>query len=55
MTYHKAWGCRKKALIYVKGSIEISYKKLPSYFYMLEKKNLGTITHLETDENGSIV
>ena len=29
----------------------MSYQKLPSYFYMLERKNQGTITHLETDEN----
>ena len=30
----------------------MSYQKLPSYLYMLEKKNPGTMTHLETDQIG---
>ena len=42
----------EKALTYVRGSVEISYQKLSSYFHMSEKKSLGIITHLETDENG---
>ena len=45
MNYHKAWRCRKKALIYVGGSVEMLYQKLPSYLYMLEKKNPDTINH----------
>ena len=30
----------------------MSYQKLPSYLYMLEKKNSGTVTHFETNEIG---
>ena len=52
MSYHKAWKCREKALTYVKGSVEMSYQKLPSYLYMLEKKYLGTVTHVETNKVG---
>ena len=52
MSYHKAWRCKEKALMYVRGSVEISYQKLPSYLYMLEKKNIGTVIHLETNEIG---
>ena len=52
MTYEKAWRCREKALLYVRGIVDGSYQKLPSYLYILEKTNLGTITHLETDEMG---
>ena len=52
MSYHKAWRCRENALMYVRGSVEMSYQKLSSYFYMSDKKNLGTITHFETSEVG---
>ena len=46
MTYEKAWRCREKALLYVRGTVDGSYQKLPSYLYMLEKTNPGTVTHL---------
>ena len=52
MSYHKAWRCRGKALTYVKGSVEMSYQRLPSYLYMLDKKNPSTITHFETNKIG---
>lgn len=52
MSYHKAWRSREKALMSVRGTPEESYTKLPSYLYMLEVKNPGTVTHIETDELG---
>ncbi|PON80088.1 hypothetical protein PanWU01x14_005380 [Parasponia andersonii] len=52
MIYENVWRCREKVLLYVRGTINGSYQKLPSYLYMLEKTNLGTVTHLETDEIG---
>ena len=50
MSYHKAWRCKEKVLIYVRGSVKMSYQKLSSYLHMLQKKNLGTVTHFETNE-----
>ena len=38
INYHKAWRCREKALMYVRGSIEKSYQKLSSYLYIGEEK-----------------
>ena len=52
VNYHNAWRCRKKALMYVRGSIEMLYQKLPSYLYVLEEKNPGRAMHLETNEIG---
>ena len=52
MPYQKAWRCREKALTYIRGYIEMSYQKLPSYLYTLENTNPGTVTHIETNELG---
>ena len=52
MSYHKAWRYKEKALMYVRRSVEMSYHKLPYYLYMLEKKNLGIVTHFETNKVG---
>ena len=38
--------------MYVRGFVEMLYQKLPSYLYMLKKKNLGIITHFETNKVG---
>ena len=42
ISYHKAWRGRKHAQSLIRGSPEKS-------FYMLEKVNLGTVTHIEVD------
>ena len=52
MTYQKAWRCREKALTYVRGTLEASYQKLPSYLYMLRLRNPGTITDFVVDDIG---
>ena len=52
MSYHKAWRCRENVLTCVRGFAEMSYQKLLSYLYMLDKKNLGTVTHFETNKIG---
>ncbi|CAL9025821.1 unnamed protein product, partial [Prunus brigantina] len=51
ISYVKAWRAREHALELVRGSPEESYAILPSYCAMLEAKNPGTITHIETDSN----
>lgn len=49
ISYDKAWRAREYALHSVKGSLEESFSLLSAYCEMLEKKNPGTITHIETD------
>ncbi|KAH9679403.1 SWIM-type domain-containing protein [Citrus sinensis] len=50
ISYHKAWRARECAMQIVRGSPEESYKLLPQYMAMLEKKNLRTRTFLEVDD-----
>ncbi|XP_062104027.1 uncharacterized protein LOC133815175 [Humulus lupulus] len=40
LSYGKAWRCREMALEYVRGTLEASYEKLPSYMFMLQQKNI---------------
>ncbi|KAL5570111.1 hypothetical protein UlMin_026686 [Ulmus minor] len=49
INYYKAWRGRKHAHSFIRGSPEQSFHLLPSYCYMLEKVNSGTITHIEVD------
>ncbi|KAJ4717563.1 MuDR family transposase [Melia azedarach] len=49
ISYDKAWRAREYALQSVKGSLDESFSLLPAYCEMLEKKNPGTVTHIETD------
>ncbi|XP_062100828.1 uncharacterized protein LOC133806755 [Humulus lupulus] len=50
LSYGKAWRCREKALSYVRGTLEESYQKLPSYLFMLQQKNPETLTYFVTKE-----
>ncbi|XP_062099995.1 uncharacterized protein LOC133805862 [Humulus lupulus] len=52
MSYAKAWRCREHALAYIRGTPESSFQKLPSFLYMMEQKNPGTVTHLQMDNEG---
>ncbi|XP_062103123.1 uncharacterized protein LOC133814142 [Humulus lupulus] len=52
MSYAKAWRCREHALTYIRGTPESSFQKLPSFLYMIEQKNPGTVTHLQMDNEG---
>ncbi|KAL5568983.1 hypothetical protein UlMin_025558 [Ulmus minor] len=47
ISYYKAWRGRKHAQSLIRGSPKKSFHLLPSYCYMLEKVNPGTITHIE--------
>ncbi|KAK3220797.1 hypothetical protein Dsin_014767 [Dipteronia sinensis] len=46
--YHKGYRARHIALEEVQGTPVKSYSILPSYMYMLEQANLGTVTDLHT-------
>ncbi|XP_062103698.1 uncharacterized protein LOC133814801 [Humulus lupulus] len=52
MSYAKARRCREHALAYIRGTLESSFQKLPSFLYMMEQKNPGTVTHLQMDNEG---
>ncbi|KAL6327865.1 hypothetical protein AAG906_026544 [Vitis piasezkii] len=49
ISYDKAWRARELALGSIRGSPEESYNTLPSYCYVLEQKNPGTITDIVID------
>ncbi|WRX34363.1 Transposase [Theobroma cacao] len=48
--YGKAWQVKEYAKRLVFGPPEESFQLLPSYFYMLEQENPGTVTAVATDE-----
>lgn len=50
MSYERAWRSMKKAICSVRGSHEESYSLLPSYLYMLQQKNPGTLTDLVVED-----
>ena len=49
ISYDKVWRAKELALGSIRGSPEKSYNTLPSYCYVLEQKNLDTITDIVTD------
>ncbi|KAK2645963.1 hypothetical protein Ddye_021158 [Dipteronia dyeriana] len=49
--YHKWYRARHITLEEVQGTPIESYSILPSYLYMLEQANLGTVTDLHTDSS----
>ena len=49
VSYFKAWRGRQHAQSLIRGSSKESFYMLPSYCYMLEMANPGTITHVEVD------
>ncbi|KAL5548123.1 hypothetical protein UlMin_003354 [Ulmus minor] len=51
ISYYKAWRGRKHAQSLIRGSLEQSFHLLPSYCYMLEKVNPGTLTNIEVDRD----
>ncbi|XP_052200909.1 uncharacterized protein LOC127807228 [Diospyros lotus] len=49
ISYLKAWRSREKALDMIRGGAEESFQLLPSYLYMLNIKNSGTIAEIESN------
>ncbi|TXG50823.1 hypothetical protein EZV62_023347 [Acer yangbiense] len=52
--YHKGYRARHIALEEVQGTPVESYSILPSYLYMLEQANPGTVTDLHTDSSNRL-
>nr|XP_009759923.1 PREDICTED: uncharacterized protein LOC104212387 [Nicotiana sylvestris] len=52
LTYMKAWRAKEKALQFLRGHPTDSYRKLPSYLYILEKPYPRSVVKLKkTDDN----
>ena len=52
VSYKRAWGGRNLAFESLNGSPEDSFEQLPYYCHNLKLKNKGTVTHIETDDEG---
>nr|GEY46410.1 hypothetical protein [Tanacetum cinerariifolium] len=50
ISYSQAWRAKCYALKLLRGTHEESFAQLPLYCHNLKVKNLGTITHIETDD-----
>ncbi|KAL6557546.1 hypothetical protein OROMI_017896 [Orobanche minor] len=51
--YSTALSARNQALTMTYGDSSESFRRLPSYFYMLEQSNPGSVVDLQTDEAGA--
>ena len=52
ISYKKAWAGKNRALELLTGCPTESFDRLPYYFYNLEMANDGTVTHIDTDDEG---
>ncbi|KAG5580874.1 hypothetical protein H5410_051501 [Solanum commersonii] len=52
LNYMKAWRAKEKPLEILRGKPRDSYRKLPSYLYMVKHTNPGSVTRLEKVEDG---
>ncbi|XP_062093882.1 uncharacterized protein LOC133799909 [Humulus lupulus] len=55
MNYMKAWRSKERALNELRGNARESYNLIPSYLYVLQKTNLGTIVDIEKGEDDSLL
>ncbi|XP_022872040.1 uncharacterized protein LOC111391125 [Olea europaea var. sylvestris] len=51
LNYTKAWRCREQTLKMIMGDPTESFSRIPSFFYMIQQKNPGTVTYLEIDSH----
>ncbi|XP_022861119.1 uncharacterized protein LOC111381558 [Olea europaea var. sylvestris] len=51
LNYTKAWRCCEQTLKMIRGDPTESFSRIPSFFYMLQQKNPGTVTYLEIDSH----
>ena len=52
ISYKKAWAGKNRALELVNGCPKESFEQLPYYCHNLKLKNEGTVTHIDTDDEG---
>ena len=54
LSYNKAYRSKEHALSQVFGDPWESFQRLPSYFYVLEQANPGTVTKIKTDSRNRL-
>lgn len=52
ISYKKAWKGKQLATLAVQGCPKGSFEQLPYYFHYLKLANEGTVTHIDTDDEG---
>ncbi|XP_075075671.1 uncharacterized protein LOC142162791 [Nicotiana tabacum] len=55
LSYMQAWRSKEKAIQLLRRSPSESYKKMPTYLYMLEYANPGSVTRLHTEGDESFL
>ncbi|XP_075079770.1 uncharacterized protein LOC107822626 [Nicotiana tabacum] len=55
LSHMQAWRSKEKAMQLLRGTPSESYKKMPTYLYMLEYTNPGSVTRLHTEGDGSFL
>ncbi|XP_070025065.1 uncharacterized protein [Nicotiana sylvestris] len=55
LSYMQAWRSKEKIMQLLRLSPSESYKKMPTYLYMLEYANPGSVTRLHTEGDGSFL
>ncbi|XP_070015034.1 uncharacterized protein [Nicotiana sylvestris] len=55
LSYMQAWRSKEKAIQLLRRSPSESYKKMPTYLYMLEYAYLGSVTRLHIEGDGSFL
>ncbi|XP_019262296.1 PREDICTED: uncharacterized protein LOC109240126 [Nicotiana attenuata] len=55
LSYMQAWRSKEKAMQLLRGKPSESYKKMPTYLYMLKYANPGSVTRLHTEGDGSFL
>ncbi|XP_065857298.1 protein FAR1-RELATED SEQUENCE 3-like [Euphorbia lathyris] len=55
INYQKAWRSKEKALEVIRGKPSDSYALLPSYLYMLQQTNPGSVVELHTEANNAFL
>ncbi|XP_016485814.1 uncharacterized protein LOC107806203 [Nicotiana tabacum] len=55
LSYMQVWRSKEKAIQLLRGIPSGQYKKIPTYLYMLEYVNPGSVTRLHTEVDGSFL
>ena len=55
INYMQAYRSKEKALEYIRGKPEESYQLLPSFLYMIQKINPGSIVELKTNQDSTFL
>ena len=55
VNYMKAWRSKERALEYIRGKPEESFSFLPSFLYMVQQTNPGSMVDLKTTDDGKFL